>query len=37
MPDYLFAAYKMVGNGFEPVAGLYITKTRGKPVSATAN
>ena len=26
MPDYLFAAFKMVGNSFEPVAGLYITK-----------
>ena len=37
MPDYLFAAYRMVGNSFEPVAGIYITKTRGRPVRAAAN
>jgi hypothetical protein len=36
-PDYLFAAYKRLGNGFEPVAGFYISKTRGKPLSATVN
>jgi hypothetical protein len=35
VPDYLFAAYKRVGDSLEPVAGLYITKTRGRPVSAT--
>jgi hypothetical protein len=35
VPDYLFAAYKKVGNGLEPVAGFYITKLRGKPLSAT--
>ena len=37
MTDYLVAAYQMVGNSLEPVAGVYITKTRGKPLSATAN
>jgi hypothetical protein len=36
-PDYLLAAYKMVGNSLEPVAGLLITMTRGKPISATVN
>ena len=35
VPDYLFAAYKKVGDGLEPVAGFYITKLRGKPLSAT--
>jgi hypothetical protein len=37
VPDYLFAAYKRVGDSLEPVAGFYISKTRGKPISATAN
>jgi hypothetical protein len=37
VPDYLFAAYKRVGDSLEPVAGFYITKTRGKPISATVN
>ena len=37
MTDYLVAAYRMVGDSLEPVAGIYISKTRGKPVSATAN
>ena len=36
-PDYLLAAYRLVGNGFEPAAGIYISKTRGKPVSATVD
>jgi hypothetical protein len=36
-PDYLFAAYKRVGDRIEPVAGFYISKTRGKPLSATVN
>ena len=36
-PDYLLAAYKMVGNGLEPVAGIYISKTRGEPLSATVD
>jgi hypothetical protein len=35
VPDYLFAAYKKVGDSLEPVAGFYITKLRGKPLSAT--
>jgi hypothetical protein len=26
-----------VGDSLEPVAGFYISKTRGKPVSATVN
>jgi hypothetical protein len=34
-PDYLFAAYKQVGDGLEPAAGFYISKTRGKPIGAT--
>jgi hypothetical protein len=37
VPDYLFAAYKRVGDSLEPVAGFYISKTRGKPLSATVN
>ena len=37
VPDYLFAAYKRVGDSLEPVAGFYISKTRGKPISATAD
>ena len=37
VPDYLFAAYKKVGDSLEPVAGFYISKMRGKPVSAAAN
>jgi hypothetical protein len=37
VPDYLFAAYKRVGDSLEPVAGFYISKTRGKPISATVN
>lgn len=36
-PDYLFAAYKRVGDSLEPVAGFYISKTRGKPLSATVD
>jgi hypothetical protein len=36
-PDYLLAAYRMVGDRLEPAAGLYISKTRGKPISATVN
>jgi hypothetical protein len=36
-PDYLFAAYKRVGDSLEPVAGFYISKMRGKPLSATVN
>ena len=36
-PDYLFGAYKLVGHRLEPVAGFYITKTRGKPVGTTVN
>jgi hypothetical protein len=36
-PDYLLGAYKVVGHALEPVAGIYISKTRGKPVSATVN
>ena len=36
-PDYLFAAYKKVGDSLEPVAGFYISKTRGKPLSATVD
>jgi hypothetical protein len=35
--DYLFAAYTLAGHGLEPVAGLYIAKTRGRPISATAD
>ncbi|MGZ5900136.1 MAG: hypothetical protein ACXWK3_10390 [Reyranella sp.] len=35
VPDYLFAAYKKVGDSLEPVAGFYISKTRGEPLSAT--
>jgi|FEC22Drversion2_1045045.scaffolds.fasta_scaffold00393_3 hypothetical protein len=34
-PDYLVAAYRKQGNGLAPVAGFYISKTRGKPLSAT--
>jgi hypothetical protein len=34
VPDYLFAAYKRVGDSLEPVAGFYISKMRGKPLSA---
>jgi hypothetical protein len=37
LPDYLFAAYKGVGDSLEPVAGFYISKTRGKPLSATVD
>ena len=37
VPDYLFAAYKRVGDSLEPVAGFYISKTRGKPISATVD
>ena len=37
VPDYLFAVYKRVGDGLEPVAGFYISKTRGKPTSATVD
>jgi hypothetical protein len=37
VPDYLFAAYKRVGDSLEPVAGFYISKTRGKPLSATVD
>ena len=37
VPDYLFAVYKMVGDSLEPVAGFYISKMRGKPLSATVN
>jgi hypothetical protein len=37
VPDYLFAAYKRAGDSLEPVAGFYISKTRGKPVSAAAD
>jgi hypothetical protein len=36
-PDYLFAAYKRNGGRLEPVAGLYVSKTRGKPLSATVD
>jgi hypothetical protein len=36
-PDYLLAAYKRRGDSFEPVAGIFITKTRGKPITATVN
>lgn len=35
VPDYLFAVYKKVGDSLEPVAGFYISKKRGKPLSAT--
>jgi hypothetical protein len=37
VPDYLFAAYKRVGDSLVPVAGFYISKTRGKPISATVD
>jgi hypothetical protein len=37
VPDYLFAAYKKVGDSLEPVAGFYISKARGKPTSATVD
>jgi hypothetical protein len=37
VPDYLFAAYKRVGDSLEPVAGFYISKMRGKPLSVTVN
>ncbi len=37
VPDYLFAAYKRVGDSLEPAAGFYISKIRGKPLSATVN
>ena len=37
VPDYLFAAYKRVGDGLEPVAGFYISKMRGKPLTATVD
>jgi hypothetical protein len=37
VPDYLFAVYKSVGDSLEPVAGFYISKIRGKPLSATVN
>jgi hypothetical protein len=37
VPDYLFGVYKKVGDSLEPVAGFYISKTRGKPISAVAN
>lgn len=33
VPDYLFAAYRVQGDHLEPVAGLYITKTRTGPSS----
>ena len=35
--DYLVAAYGMADDHLEPVAGLYISKTRGKPLRATVN
>jgi hypothetical protein len=35
--DYLLAAYRLAGTSLEPVAGIYITKTRGKPLSATVD
>jgi hypothetical protein len=34
-PDYLVAIYKKRGDKLEPVAGFYISKNRGKPLSAT--
>jgi hypothetical protein len=34
-PDYLVAAYKKQGDKLEPVAGFTVSKTRGKPLSAT--
>jgi hypothetical protein len=37
VPDYLFAAYKRVGDSLKPVAGFYISKMRGKPLSVTVN
>ncbi len=37
VPDYLFAVYKRVGDSLVPVAGFYISKTRGKPISATVD
>jgi hypothetical protein len=30
-PDYLFAAYKMTGDKLEPIAGIYVVKTRARP------
>ena len=33
VPDYLFAAYKLDRDSFEPVAGLYIAKTRSGPAN----
>jgi hypothetical protein len=36
-PDYLFAAYRLAAHALEPVAGLYVSKTRGKPVRATVD
>ena len=37
VPDYLFAAYKRAGDSLVPVAGFYISKIRGKPISATVD
>jgi hypothetical protein len=34
LPDYLFAAYRQVGERLQPVAHIYITKRRDTPVSA---
>jgi hypothetical protein len=34
VPDYLFASYRRAGDSLEPVAGFYISKTRGKPINA---
>ena len=34
-PDYLFAMYKKGNYGLEPVAAVYISKTRDKPLSVT--
>jgi hypothetical protein len=34
-PDYLFALYKKGGYGLEPIAAVYIRKTRDKPLSVT--
>jgi hypothetical protein len=34
-PDYLVAAYRKQGDKLEPVAGFTVSKTRGKPLSAT--
>ena len=34
-PDYLFAMYKKGNHGLEPVAAVYISKTRDKPLSVS--